>query len=144
MSEKDPAAPIGRPPFKPSIEQRQTVEQMKYCGESDATIARALGIHPQTLREHLADELANGHAARREEVIGLLFKAARDGNVPATRRLEEIGRMVGAKEEFSEGEKTRPAPKIGKKEVVRQDALVAGAGSEWGDDLKPPADLLPN
>ncbi|TKT78412.1 hypothetical protein [Aquamicrobium sp. LC103] len=107
----------GRPVYRPSIEDRKTVEQMKFCGESDNTIARALNIDPDTLRKHFADELADGHAQRRKEVIGLMFDAARGGNVAAIKKLEEMGRVAAASEAVnSRGKKE---PKLGKKEERR-------------------------
>jgi phage repressor protein C with HTH and peptisase S24 domain len=105
----------GRPEYKPTIEARQTVEEMKYCGESENVIARALGIDPDTLRKHFADELENGHSNRRREVIGLMFKSARDGNSSNQKRLEEIGRVAGAVERVEEREKS--VPSVGKKEA---------------------------
>src|SRR5688572_16790694 len=112
---KAPARKPGRPEYRATIEQRQTVEEMKFCGESDNTIARALGIDPDTLRKHFADELADGHAQRRKEVIGMLFTSARGGNVAAQKKLEEMGRAAGA----AAAVKSREAPsaKIGKKEA---------------------------
>lgn len=112
-------AGAGRRNFRPSIEQRQTVEEMRFCGEAEDVIARAIGIDVDTLRKHFADELADGHAQRRKEVISLLFKEARGGNVSAIRRLEEIGRPVFA----GEGAGREPAPpKLGKKEQQQQQA----------------------
>lgn len=104
----------GRPPYRASIEDRKTVEEMKFCGESDATIARALNIDPDTMRKHFADELADGHAQRRKEVIGLMFSAARGGNVAAIKKLEEMGRVTAASDAVKGREK--PEPKRGKKE----------------------------
>ena len=104
----------GRPAFRPTIEQRQTVEEMKFCGESENTIARALNIDPDTLRKHFAAELADGHAQRRKEVIGMLFTSARSGNVSAQKKLEEMGRVAAAEEAVKGREKA--APKLGKKE----------------------------
>lgn len=97
------------------------VEQMKFCGESEHTIAAALGIDVDTLRKHLARELATGHANRRREVVNLLFASARDGNVSAQRKLEEIGKIAGAAEAVKRRE--APAPKLGKKEEQK---LAAG------------------
>lgn len=115
----------GRPPYRPSIEDRQTVEEMKFCGESERVIARALRIDPDTLRKHFEDELADGHAARRKEVIGLLFKAARADNVTAIKRLEEMGRVAGAAEAVKAREVK--APRTGKKEEQQAAAnRVAG------------------
>lgn len=110
----------GRPAFRATIEQRRTVEEMKFCGESDATIARALGIDPDTLRKHFADELADGHAQRRKEVIGLLFTSARGGNVSAQKKLEEMGRVASA--EASVKARETKAVKLGKKEEQQQAA----------------------
>jgi hypothetical protein len=107
----------GRPSYRPTLEDRKTVEQMKFCGESDNTIARALNIDPDTLRKHFADELADGHAQRRKEVIGLMFDAARSGNVAAIKKLEEMGRVAGASEAVKARE--TKAPKLGKKEERR-------------------------
>lgn len=114
--ETDDQAPRrrGRPAFKPTAAMRRTVEQMKFCGESENTIARALGIDPDTLRKHFVDELANGHAHQRQEVIGMLFTSAKNGNVSAQKKLEELGRVAAAEEAVKGREK--PAPKLGKKE----------------------------
>lgn len=104
----------GRPAYRPSIEDRRTVEQMKFCGESENTIARALNIDPDTLRKHFVDEIADGHAQRRKEVIGLMFDAARGGNVAAIKKLEEMGRIAAASEAVN-GRGKRDL-KLGKKE----------------------------
>lgn len=121
MTEKPrrPKAPSkgGRPPYKATIEARQRVEEMKFCGESDNVIARALGIDPDTLRKHFEDELQDGHAQRRSEVIGLMFDAARKGNVSAMKRLDEMGRPAGAAEAVKSRTGSAPAaqPREGKK-----------------------------
>jgi hypothetical protein len=88
----------GRPELKPTAKMRRTVEEMRYCGESEDTIARALKISTRTLRKHFVEELADGHANRSREVLGLLFKSARSGNVSAQKKLEEMGRAAGAAE----------------------------------------------
>jgi hypothetical protein len=115
----------GRPPYSPTIESRQMVEEMKFCGESENTIARALRIDVDTMRKHFADELAYGHASRRREIVSLLFKSARDGNVSAQKKLEEMGRVAGAAAEIDRRGQapTPPAPpKLGKKEQQLVDA----------------------
>lgn len=115
----------GRPAYRPSLEDRQMVEQMKFCGDSENTIARALGIDPDTLRKHFPEELADGHAQRRKEVVGMLFGAARSGNVAAIKRLEEMGRVAGAQEAVKSRE--AKAPKLGKKEEQKLAAqAIAG------------------
>lgn len=114
----------GRPQYRASLEDRQMVEQMKFCGEFESTIARALGIDADTLRKHFVDELADGHAQRRKEVIGMLFGAARSGNVAAIKKLEEIGRATGAAESVKSRE--AKAPKLGKKEERKAAAKAVG------------------
>ena len=114
---KDGADKRGRPPYRPTLKQRETVEQMKFCGESENTIARSLGIDVGTLRKHFAEELESGHANRRREVIGYLFEAAASKNVAAIKKLEEMGRVAAASDAVSGREKA--PPKLGKKEERR-------------------------
>ncbi|NLS07619.1 hypothetical protein HGP14_30615 [Rhizobium sp. P32RR-XVIII] len=116
----------GRPSYRPSLEDRKTVEEMKFVGESDNTIARSLGIDPDTLRKHFPDELADGHAQRRKEVIGLLFKSARDGNVAAQKKLEEMGRASGAADAVKARETKASEPRRGKKEEQKAAAKAVG------------------
>lgn len=125
MTEK-PKAPgrRGRPSYRPSLEDRATVEEMRFVGESENTIARALGIDPDTLRKHFSEELADGHAQRRKEVIGMLFKSARSGNVSAQKKLEEMGRAGGAS--IAVKEREAKAPKLGKKEEQKVAAKAVG------------------
>jgi hypothetical protein len=114
----------GRPAYRPTLKQRETVEQMKFCGESENTIARALGIDVSTLRKHFDEELDNGHANRRREVIGYLFEAAASKNVAAIKKLEEMGRIAAASEAVNG--RGKPAPKLGKKEERRLAAENVG------------------
>ncbi|MGY4224343.1 hypothetical protein ACVMIH_001704 [Bradyrhizobium sp. USDA 4503] len=113
----------GRPAWAPSIADRQTVERLKFCGESEAMIARALKVDVDTLRKHCANELENGYANQRAEVTKLLFEAAHAKNVSAIKRLDEMGKVSRAA--GSVGERGKPqaaaaaAPKparLGKKE----------------------------
>lgn len=120
---KEPAK-RGRPEFRATLKQRETVEQMKFCGESENTIARSIGIDVGTLRKHFADELANGHANRRREVIGYLFEAAAGKNVAAIKKLEEMGRVAAAEDGVKNRRKAEP--KVGKKEERRIAAAKIG------------------
>lgn len=86
----------GRPQWQPSIDERIAVEQMKFCGESEATIARSLKVDVATLRKHCQVELADGFANNRRKVTKMLFDAAGEGNVSAIKRLDEMGRVSGA------------------------------------------------
>lgn len=130
---------VGRPAYRPTIESRQIVEEMKFCGESDNTIARALGIDPDTLRKHFKDELADGHAQRRREVIGMIFKSAREGNVAAQKKLEEMGR---SREPGLATPQT--APPRGKKEERQAAAEAVASGPSRFAPPPPPKLVVSN
>jgi hypothetical protein len=127
---RKPAVRRGRPPYRPTIEARQTVEEMKFCGESENTIARALGIDVDTMRKHFADELQDGHAQRRKEIIGMLFASARSGNVSAQKHLDGLGRAAGAQDAINRrGEKQVKPAKLGKKEEQQAAARAVASGT---------------
>jgi hypothetical protein len=121
-SKKNPprAKKTGRPAWSPSIAERTTVERMKFCGESEAMIARALKVDVDTLRKHCAHELENGYANNRAQVTKLLFEAAEKGNVSAIARLDEMGKISRAAGAVADRGKPKSEPKpakLGKKEV---------------------------
>lgn len=128
---KKPPHKRGSPEHRPTIANRQTVEEMKFCGESEDVIARALGISTPTLRKHYSVELTDGHSNRRKEIIGILFDAARKGNVSAAKRLDEMGKVAGAAAAVKAREVK--APKLGKKEQQQE------AAAEVGGKFAPPA-----
>lgn len=137
---------MARPAYRPTPEQRLSVEQMVSCGVSQDTIARALDINRETLAKHFKDELETGGARRRQEIVDLMYAQARKGNVTAIKRLEEMTQPVEAGASFEKRgeapaleEKPVKPPKLGKKEQAAVTAGTAGAGTEWGDDLKVPA-----
>lgn len=117
----------GRPPYQPSPAARKTVREMKFAGSNESMIARALKIDVDTMRKHFAEELAEGHAIHMKEVVGLLFKAARKGNVAAIKKLEEMGRAAGAAEAVNRRSST--PPKLGKKE--EQQAAAERVGGKF-------------
>ena len=63
----------GRPAYRPSMKDRVSVEQMKFCGESEDAIQ---GLCILMLRKHFAEELEHGRSNRMQEVLGWLFTAA--------------------------------------------------------------------
>lgn len=127
---------------------------MRSCGESENTIAKSLGVDVDTLRKHCSEELDSGFSNRRREVIGMLYKSARSGNVTAQKRLEEMTRLAGAAADFDAaknkpGAETPATPPVrtlkrGKKEIQRDEAISAGINSEWGEDLAPLPGTKPN
>ena len=100
-------------------------------------IARVLGIDGNTLRKHFSAELEFGAQRKRAEVIGMLFKSAKGGNVTAQKKLEDMTKVVVAEAGIVEELPAEAArtPKLGKKEEAAQAASTAGRGTEWGDDL---------
>lgn len=97
MTEKIKVVPMkrGRPAYHVTLEARRTVEQLKFVGESDTTIARALCIDVDTMRKHFCEELADGAAQRRAELVSILFDAARAGKVAAINALDKMARARG-------------------------------------------------
>lgn len=133
----------GRPSFKPTRAMRLSVERMLACGDSQNTVARALGIDDDTLRKHFAEELATGGARRRRQVVDAIFDGVREGNAALIRRAEEMTRAAAAEEAIRDtADQPATAPRStvdrrGKKEIRRDEATIAGEGTEWGEDLKP-------
>lgn len=127
----------GRPAFVPTAAHRRQVEELLSVGTSADIVARAIGITEPTLRKHFAEELANGMAKRRAEVMNLLFKSARKGNVAAQKHLEQMTARAAAEAAFTGADEAPAAVKRGKKEQAADAALSAGEGSDWGDDLRP-------
>jgi AcrR family transcriptional regulator len=139
----------GRKEFKPTAAQRRKVELYRFAGMSEEDIASAIGCSRPTLTKHFPEELAVGAAKKRAEAMDLLWKAARGRkpNVAAIKKLIEIGALADAA--GATGDSQKPAVpnngKLGKKQLAQIAATqVGGEGSEWGNDLDPPAGSLPN
>lgn len=130
----------GRPAFNPTRAMRLSVERMLACGDSQNVVARALGIDDDTLRKHFAEEIATGAAKRRREVVDAVFDGVKANNASLIRKAEEMTRVASAQDSIRDAA-DRPAPvgidRRGKKEIRRDEAVTAGEGSEWGEDLKP-------
>jgi hypothetical protein len=74
----------GRPPFKPTDEQRNLVKELAAVGAPHKLIARKLGIRsPKTLRKHFRDELDLGSMEVNAHVAKYLYQSAKAGNVEA-------------------------------------------------------------
>ncbi|RWQ16105.1 hypothetical protein [Mesorhizobium sp.] len=124
----------GRPQFKPTPALRRKVEELVSCGMSRDDCARAIGCSTPTLEKYFEDELANGVAKKRSEVIGMLYRAAKKGNVTAQKKLEEMSRIAGAAEAI--GARSAPdKPKPGKKE--ERQAAAERVGSKYAPPAAP-------
>lgn len=64
------------PPHKPTEQQRKTVKAMSAYGIPQHDIAKVLGIHDDTLREHYRDELDRANAEACAKVAENLFRKA--------------------------------------------------------------------
>lgn len=119
---------MAQEPHKPTKRLRHKVSLMAAAGEGEVQIAHVIGISRETLRKHYGNEIANGRADIRGQILEQLWSAARQGNVTAMKHLdartsgEAQGSVAGA---------------VGKKVEQAKVAAQAGAGTEWGDDLKP-------
>src|SRR6185312_16083761 len=74
---------MGRRAHQPDPSQRRQVEAMAAYGIPEADIARVVGVDPKTLRKCYRDELDLGETKANEQVAGLLFNSAKNGNVTA-------------------------------------------------------------
>ena len=72
----------------------------------------------------------NGNAIQ-NPIIGIANKALAD----LARYAVELGMTPSARARAARAD----SPKLGKKEVAKQAAATAGAGTDWGDDLAPTA-----
>lgn len=132
----------GRPQFKPTSALRRKVEELLTGGMSKDECARAIGCSTPTLEKHFEEELANGIAKKRAEVIGLLFKSARKGNVTAQKKLEEMSRVSGAAEAVTGREPK--APRLGKKEERQVAAEAVASGTSKFAPPTPPKLVVDN
>lgn len=80
----------GRPAYQPDDATRDLVKMMVAFGHSEDEIAAAAGIARMTMRKAYGEELTLGRAKTRGEVLILLLKAARTGNVSAIKHIEAM------------------------------------------------------
>jgi len=75
----------GRPAFKPTDDDRKTVELMCAVGIPHEGIARCIqgGIDDKTLRKHFPEELETAAIRANTKVAGSMFQSAISGNVAA-------------------------------------------------------------
>lgn len=124
--------PTGRPPFLPSLEQRERVAIAAGAGMSHEEIAIGLGIDRHTLAKHFEYELSSGAYAKRLEVIEAMHQAAIKGSVSAQKAYAELSPKITPPPVA----KPEKAPALGKKEIAQRDAITAQAGTDW-DNLLP-------
>jgi len=129
----------GRPKHVPTEDSRLVVKVMAAVNKRHSEIAEALGISEPTLRKGYKAELAGGRAQIRAEVLFLMMREAKAGNVSAMNlilRQFDKADLDEAARSFDGAEPPRPRPSAqGKKEQAAEAAAMAGEGTDWGDDL---------
>ena len=126
---------MARPPFNPTAAMRRNVSIVAGAGVSHEEIALGLGISHVTLTKYFAYELTTGAYKRRQEVLGAMFKAAKNGNVAAQKAYAAMTPRVAAPPLSPE---PANAPE-GKKAQAQAAAVSAQAGTGWETLLTVPA-----
>tara|TARA_R110000823_G_scaffold228761_2_gene355934 strand:+ start:48 stop:419 length:372 start_codon:yes stop_codon:yes gene_type:complete len=85
MPRKATGKPNGKPPFKPTADDRKTVSLMCAVGIPHEGIAACIGdgIDDKTLRKYFADELKTAKIKANAKIGGSIFNAAMAGNMTA-------------------------------------------------------------
>jgi len=79
-SKMPPKKRMGRPPFEPTAQQRQMVEQMVAVGIPRDEIALCLDVSLPTLRRHFKREIATAATKANARVGASLFNKATSGD----------------------------------------------------------------
>ena len=130
-----PAPDRGRPVHEVTEKKRRYVLACIAANWTHEEIAAGVGISPPTLRKHYLRELQGGKAMVRATLLVKLQEQIEKGNVSAMR----LAHQILTKSDLDGGARQRAsaAPKRGKREIARDDALHAHEASDWGDDLAP-------
>ena len=96
----------GRPPWKPTAKDRETVKTLAGRGVPEKMIAAIVGVDKITLRKHCANDLLEGRAVAVSNVTGAVYKAAVAGDAKMarlflantigwqlTQKIEHVGRI---------------------------------------------------
>jgi hypothetical protein len=109
------------------------------AGMSHQNIAIGLGIAKATLEKHFEAELSVGANARRLEIIEVMHKTAKKGNVAAQKAfLAMTPQLAAPPARVDATDETQPQ---GKKAAALVAAQTAGQGTPWADVLDGPAKL---
>ena len=130
----------GRPPHEPTPKSRQRVAVVAGAGWNREEIAELLGIDADTLAKHYKHDLTVGAREMREEIIEVMRKSAKKGNVAAGRLY-----LTGSSRAPTPAPVTdqsleivsMPSQATGVKAQRNEQAKVAQQGTEW-------ATLLPS
>ncbi len=125
----------GRPEFEATDALRETVKRLVAYGVPQFDIAKIIGCSPPTLRKHFWQEIETSGVTANARVAGALFRTATQGKgrEAVTAQMFWLKCRAGWRDVSIEP---------GKKEEARDAATSAGLGTDWGDDLAPPASSL--
>ncbi len=128
----------GRPRYEANEAHRRVVRAMAAYGVPQKEIAASVGISAPTLRLYYAHELATSATEVNAKVAESLYRKAL-GSTPqaVTAAIFWLKCRAGWRERPEESE-------LGKKARAAAAAQDAGAGTDWGDDLLPPAGSFEN
>ena len=99
MARKNTGNPTGKPPFKPTDEERVVVKMMAALGTPLADMARNVregGIDGKTLMKYFKEEVETGAVQANVKVGGAMFNKAIGGDVHAQKYF--LGCRAGWKE----------------------------------------------
>ncbi len=130
---------MARPAFKPTNALRRRVSIAAGAGMSHQDIAIGLGISRPTLEKHFMTEISVGANARRLEILEVMHKTAKKGNVAAQKAFLAMTPQLAAPPAGIDG--ADDAQPKGKKAAALAAAATAGQGTAWGDLLDDPNKL---
>ena len=134
-----PARKRGRPAHAPTAATRRQVSIAAGGGMTQEQIAIALGIDRDTLSKHYAAELSAVASARRMEVLGALYLAAKKGSSSAAKaylaNVPEFEPLPAVPSKPAAAPAPAPEAKLGKKEAADAAAKTSQVGTGWADIL---------
>lgn len=120
--------------FKATALDREKVIRYIGCRMTVEDVARVIGVTPDELKEHFADEIVTGRAKYRAKVLDNLDSQMDDGTVGATNRLEALTVIPDPSDK--EPGADRIGPNLGKKAAGAASAAAAASG---GGMFSPPS-----
>lgn len=122
--------PPREPAFVPSLDQRTRVTILAGARISPEEIARKMEMTVDMLKEHFGQELINGPAVCKSDIIESTFYAGKGGNVAA----QKVYLAFNAQAEPDAEDQPKALPPAGKKEQRLRDAQApVGSDSPWND-----------
>jgi hypothetical protein len=130
---------MAQAPHRPTDKDRDLVKTLSGIGLPQHDICAILKIDKKTLHKYYRIEIDLGLAEANAKIAKTLFDMATKGNVAAA--IFWAKARMGWREKHYDGV-AEEAEDFGKKEMRKRDARDAGAGTDWGDDLRPPAESM--